>query len=236
MEPEILFDSLLHLGTLVAVCIYFSSDLSRMIKESWYVIRELKHGGIKRRPMHESPHASLALWVFIGSIPTAFIGLVFKSSLEDLFGSVTITGITLLFTGMILAVTRVIPKDYNRREKIGFLTSLTVGIAQGVAIIPGISRSGATIVCGMLCKMERELAARYSFLLSIPAILGALGLQLGSGELGNIGLIPLISGFLASTIVGLMALKILMGLVRKGGLFYFSPYCIVLGLTIIIIF
>ena len=83
--------------------------------------------------------------------------------------------------------------------------------------------------------MERELAARYSFILALPAITGALGLQLSSGELGNVGLRPLVSGFFASTIVGLVALRMLMGMVRKGGLFYFAPYCWVLGLLIILI-
>ena len=234
-KPEILFDCFLHLGTLVAVCIYFYSDLRQMVKETWKYIFSLGQDREKTKHTHESPYAALTFWVLIGSLPTALIGLAFKSSLEALFGSVTITGFMLLFTGMILAVTRVIPKGYNRRKKVGLLAAIAVGIAQGIAIIPGVSRSGTTIVCGILCKIERELAARYSFLLALPAITGALGLQLRSGEWGNVGLIPLVSGFFASTIVGLIALRILMGMVRKGGLFYFAPYCCILGLLIIFI-
>ena len=234
-EPEILFDCFLHLGTLVAVLLFFSSDLKRMTRETWAFIRKpgLDRGEIGHA--HENPYASLFFWVCIGSIPTALIGLAFRSPLEALFGSVTTTGFMLLFTGLILAVIRLLPKGYNRRKRVGLLTALAVGFAQGLAIIPGISRSGATIVCGMACKMERELAARYSFLLSIPAILGALVLQMSSGDWGTVTVLPLLSGFLASSIMGLIALRILMGMVRKGSLFYFSPYCLVLGLIILFI-
>jgi len=204
-----------------------------MIKETFSFILNLRFHRKESKHLNKGPYASLTLWVLIGSIPTGLIGLAFRPFLEALFHSVTMTGFMLLFTGIILAATRMISKDYNRRKEVGLLTALAVGIAQGIAIIPGISRSGATIACGMICKMERDLAARYSFLLAIPAIIGALGLQLSAGELGNVGLFPLLSGFLSSILVGLIALKILMGMVRRGGLFYFAPYCCALGLLII---
>jgi len=110
---------------------------------------------------------------------------------------------------------------------------LAVGVAQGIAIIPGISRSGSTIVCGMFCKLERETAARFSFLLAIPATLGAMAVQLASEGVGQGALPALAVGFGVSAAVGLLALKILMGMVRKGRLYYFAPYCWALGLVIV---
>jgi undecaprenyl-diphosphatase len=116
---------------------------------------------------------------------------------------------------------------------VGLRGSIIVGIAQGLAIIPGISRSGTTIATGILCGIDRDLAARFSFLLSIPAILGAVVLQIGSDEFGRMDLVPMILGFISSALVGLLALKILMTLVRKGNFFYFAPYCWMVGLLVI---
>ncbi|MFC1866942.1 undecaprenyl-diphosphate phosphatase [Thermodesulfobacteriota bacterium] len=233
-EPELLVDISLHIGTLLAVCIYFSSDLKEMIGETWQFISDFFTGHKRDISISESPHAMLTLWVVVGTIPTALIGLFFKSPLENLFGDVNRVGVMLICTGLILVGTRLIPKYYIRRKKVGMITALAVGVAQGVAIIPGISRSGTTIVCGMVCGMDRELSARFSFLLSIPAIIGALVLQLGSEGLGSADIIPVVFGLITSAVVGLIALKILMGVVRKGNLFYFAPYCWLLGLSIIV--
>ncbi len=232
-ESELLFDSVLHLGTLLAVCFYFRSDLRQMVAETFKYIIDCFRGRKRLKEIRNFPHASLVLWVLIGSIPTAVIGLIFRPSLERLFGSVSWVGVMLIFTGLMLAVTRMIPADYTRRSWIGLMAALAVGTAQGLALIPGISRSGATIVCGMLFMLKRDLAARYSFLLSIPAIIGAIVLQLSveSGE--SMGFLSLVSGLIAATIVGLFALKILMGMVRKGNLYYFAPYCWALGLFIL---
>jgi undecaprenyl-diphosphatase len=220
-EPEILFDVSLHLGTLLAVIIYFRSDLMEMVKA--LVQRDFKN-----------PSASLFLWVIIGCIPTAVIGLVFKDPLEGLFGSVTLVGFMLLATGIIVGLDRVIPGHHTTRMQVGLLTALAVGTAQGLAIIPGISRSGATIICGMLCGMNREMAGRFSFLLSIPAIMGAMGLQMDLEAVQRLGFAPLISGFVTATFVGILALKLLMGMIKKGHLYYFAPYVWAMGTAVII--
>ena len=233
-EPELLLDISLHMGTLLAVCIYFRSDLKKMIGETWRFIIDLCGGRKKPLSISESRYVLLTLWVIVGTIPTALIGLFFRSPLEKLFADVKAVGVMLVITGLILLVTRFISKDYNRRKEVGLLTALAVGVAQGLAIIPGISRSGTTIVCGMVCKMERDLAARFSFLLSIPVIIGAMTLQLGAEGLDGESIIPLVFGFISSVIIGLIALKILMSVVRKGNLSYFAPYCWALGLFIII--
>ena len=232
-EPELLFDSALHVGTLLAVCIYFRSDLKQMIIETFKYFIDCSRGRKKLIEIHKLPYASLTLWVLIGTIPTAVIGLLFRHSIERLFGSVSWVGVMLVFNGLILAATRMIPGDYTRRTRIALMAALAVGTAQGLALIPGISRSGATIVCGMMFMTERNLSARYSFLLSIPAIIGAIVLQLNVEGGVNEGYLSLIFGLIAAALVGLFALRLLMGIVRKGNLFYFAPYCWALGLFIL---
>lgn len=232
-EPQLLLDSFLHLGTLMAICLYFHSDLKKMIRETWKFTVDLCHRRSSLKSIEDQPYASLTLWVLLGTVPTLVIGLVFRSFLENLFGSVTGVGIMLVITGLILAVTKLIPDDYGRREEVALLIALAIGTAQGIALIPGISRSGTTIVCGMICGLRRELAARFSFLLSIPAIIGAVVFQLSAEGVDRVGLMPLTSGFISAAFVGLIALKILMGLVRKGNLSYFAPYCWALGLFMV---
>jgi undecaprenyl-diphosphatase len=232
-EPELLLDASLHLGTLVSICIYLRSELKDLISETWKWGIDFLKGQNGTKSLGRRPAASLALMVGIGTLPTALIGLLFRSSIEGLFASVSAVGYMLLLTGVIVAVSRLIPELYNQREEVGVKVALAVGTAQALALIPGISRSGVTIVCGLLCGLRRETAARFSFLLAIPAIIGATAVQLGAEGLTKVGLLPLLSGFIASAIMGLAALKILMGMVKKGNLAYFAPYCWALGLFII---
>ena len=234
-EPELLFDSALHMGTLVAVCLYFHSDIKKMFGESWVFLTGWVKGRKGIGQIRDTPMAGLSLAVIAGTIPTGLIGIIFRSTVERLFGSVIFSGIMLLCTGGILAVSRWIPLRRARERAPGLPTALLVGTAQGVAILPGISRSGATIVCGMLCGLSRDLAARFSFLLSIPAIIGALSLQWSTQGLDRVGLLALVVGFATSALVGILALKLLMAMVKKGHLFYFAPYCFLVGLLILLI-
>ena len=233
-EPQLLLDSALHVGTLVAVCVYFRSDLLGIIRQSCFFIRGLWQGRQRPQDIRRNPGASLALWIIVGTVPTALIGLIFRSTFERAFGSLPFVGCMLMVTGFILIVSYGFQKNPRKIRRLGPLNALVVGAAQGLAIIPGISRSGITIVCGILAGLPREEAARFSFLLSIPAILGALILQLDAEAAADVGLLPILAGFLASVLVGLLALKILMTMVRKGRLAYFAPYCLALGFVVLI--
>ena len=232
-EPELLFDAGLHLGTLFAVCLYFRADLKKMIQETWRFVTDPAQGRTRPGGLAAAPHALLSLWVLVGTVPTALIGLTFRSTFEGFFGSLPVVGAMLLCTGTLLVIPRFLVGRGFGRDRVGLGAALAVGIAQGLAITPGLSRSGTTIVCGLVWGLQREVAARFSFLLAIPAITGALLLQLTDIESGNVGLLPWVSGFLASSLVGLLALKILMGMVRRGNLFYFAPYCWALGLAVL---
>ncbi|MDY6971054.1 MAG: undecaprenyl-diphosphate phosphatase [Thermodesulfobacteriota bacterium] len=238
-EPELLLDCSLHFGTLLSVCLYFRSELKMMAVEIWQsaaMTLNARNLPVKKglRVMIEKPHANLFLWVLVGSVPTGIVGLIFKTPIEELFGSVTLVGLMLIATGVIVASTRLIPEGHKTRTQVGLVAALAVGAAQGLAIMPGISRSGATIACGLLLGLERELAGRFSFFLSIPAIIGAVAIQLNAQALEEVGLVPLLLGSASSAIVGLFALKLLMGMVKKGHLYYFAPYCWALGLAAIL--
>ena len=228
-EPELLLDISLHLGTLLAVCIYFRSDIKKMVEEIWEIAAPKTDQRFRLKP-----HASLALMVVVGSIPTAFIGIVFKTPLERVFGSITTVGMMLIITGFIVGSTKLIPKTREKLTQVGPLIALAIGTAQGLAIMPGISRSGSTIVCALLLGLNRELAGRFSFLLSIPAILGAVVLHFDMEAMTRVGVVPLALGFASSALVGFAALTLLMGIVKKGHFYYFAPYCWAVGIFTII--
>lgn len=229
-EPELLLDTVLHLATLVAVCVFFRRDIFQIFSELGQWLRESLRPG----DLMKSVHGSMAVWVIIGTLPTAAIGLGFRRQFEDLFGSPSAVGLMLLVTGCIVGITRLIPDRYNTKSGLGPWIALSVGLAQGLAVTPGISRSGITIVCALLFGLQRDLAGRFSFLLSIPAILGAVVLQLDMDAAARIGLAPLAAGFVVSLFVGLGALRILMGMLAKGRLFYFSPYCWLAGAVVLL--
>jgi undecaprenyl-diphosphatase len=237
-DPELLLDISLHLGTLLAVLIFFWTDVKMMITESAgyiaAVFRKGKRGG-RASEIHQFPHAALSFWIVLSVIPTALIGIIFDSLFHEMFGSTLIVGIMLIITGTILGVSRLIPDHFTTRGKIGLISAMAVGLAQGVAITPGISRSGATIVCGLFCGLNRDLAGRFSFLISIPAIIGALVMKFDMTGVAEIGYIPFLTGIVTSFLVGLFALKITMDFVRGGKLHYFVPYCLLAGIVAIFV-
>jgi undecaprenyl-diphosphatase len=235
-NPELLLDISLHVGTLLAVLIFFWADIKLITLESIGFCENLFEKDKKSSSkIQQFPHAMLIAWIIIGTIPTTLIGISFSSFFQKMFGSPFLVGFMLIVTGAILGASRLIPDHFTKKSHVGLMLSIAVGIAQGAAIIPGISRSGATIVCGLLCGLNRELAGRFSFLLSIPAIIGAAIFKFDITRITEIGFIPFFIGIFVSFLVGLVALKITMNMVRKGNLFYFAPYCLLAGIVAIFI-
>jgi undecaprenyl-diphosphatase len=180
--------------------------------------------------------------VLVGTIPAGLMGVLLKDQFESLFNSITAVGFFLLITGVILWAAEWIAKKNSGKKgkqikEVSFTNSLVIGLFQGFAIAPGISRSGSTIAASLFSGLERNLAARYSFILSIPAILGAALIQtkdIVSFD-SNIGV--LIGGFLSAMIFSYLAVKFMMGYIQKHSLVIFSYYCwIVGGLTLLIPF
>lgn len=228
-EPVLAFDIAVHVGTLLAVVVFFFRDLLAILVET----ARFTAGCVKqkrlRMPDAASPHARMAAVIVIGSVPTGLIGIGFKDIAEVLFTSVPLVGASLCVTGVLLWGTRRI--NAAPAGTLGVGKALAVGVVQGLAIIPGISRSGSTIATGLYLGLDRETAARFSFLLSIPAVAGA-GL-LGALDLVGGAAIPLpvmAIGLTVSALVGYASLALLVWIVKQGRMHLFAPYCFIVGL------
>jgi undecaprenyl-diphosphatase len=219
-EPELFFDISLHVGTLFAVLVVFRTDIYSMLRGLWANDLEARQG---RR---------LLILVIVGSIPTAIIGLAFKDTFEALFCSATAVGVALIITGLLLMATHYAKNASRGIEKTGWVRALIIGVVQGMAITPGISRSGSTIAAGLLLGVNREVAARFSFVLSVPAIMGAMLLQIKDLEApAQTNWAPSIIGAVVAAITGYIALKLLLKVVRRGHLHWFAYYCWAVGLA-----
>ena len=229
-EPLLLFDVVVHLGTLASLLLYFVEDLVHLIRDSIYGFFFL----LRRKPVAEiletAPYSRWAFGILIASIPTGLMGILFKDWFEALFGSLHAVGLALLATSLILWATR-FKKGEKGIEKVRVLDYLAIGVMQGVAIIPGISRSGSTIAAAFFVGLERETAFRFSFLLAIPAILGAGVLELREGLQVGPGMWPALGvGFLTAAGVGYLSIRLVSAVVRKGKLHRFALYTLSLGL------
>ena len=237
-EAELFFDVCVHLGTLLAVIIVFRQEIKNII---FAMMQLLSSTGPKKSALQKiesDPDLKLALLIVIGSIPTAVLGLMFHNIADRLFSSPFFTGLMLMVTGLLLWLTRRANTGAGGTNIEGFsrTKAFVIGIVQGLAIIPGISRSGSTISIGLLLGINRETAARYSFLLSIPAIVGA-GLLSLKDSLSETDPVIWLSlwGAAAAALVGYTALKVLLGLVKKGHLHLFAPYCWLVGILAIVL-
>jgi len=218
----LLFDISLHLGTLFAILLYFLKDIKALIFSG---LRLLK----RRGKAADSYDEKMVIWILVSNIPTAFIGLFFKDHIEKIFVSLEATGVMLIITGLFLAMNLFFKEGYAHRNDMGIARAFIIGIAQGVALVPGISRSGITIISALALGLKRELSGRFSFLISIPAIIGAMGLEIFQEGVSQIPFIILFLGFMVSLAVGIFSLRILMWILKRGSLHIFSPYCILLG-------
>lgn len=226
-QPELIFDVAVHVGTLGAVCVYFYGDIIAMIKavSGWTYNRGWRTG--TEQPV---PEVRLAAMIILGSVPTAIIGLALHGIADILFSSVLLVGFMLLATGFWMWFTKGRDRSGKGVSRLNALRAVLIGIVQGAAVIPGISRSGATIAAGLYLGLNRETAARYSFLLSIPAIAGAALLSLTEATAAGSAKIPaILAGGAAAAVVGYAALWFLIYLVKKGRLFIFAPYCWIVG-------
>ncbi len=215
-QPGVLFDVLLHVGTLLAVLAYFRGEVGELLAS-------LLPGG-------DPSHRRLALLLVAATVPTGLIGVLFKDPLEALFHAPRAAAAMLLVTGALLWVSEVLARPRFGLEGLGYGRALAVGVVQGLAIVPGISRSGSTIAAGTLLGVRGEDAARFSFLLSVPAVLGAVVLQvpeLGAVEPGAPAVYA--AGVLAAFLSGLWAIRFLLAVIRRGRFRWFAVYCWCLG-------
>lgn len=215
--PLLAFDIYLHFGTLLAVMVYF-----------WRELKEIACWTPEGR--------KLGLILLVGTIPAAVIGILFKETFEILFSDVTSTAWQLIITGFLLWATRWMKEGSRGMNTIGVWRSLAVGLGQAIAIIPGISRSGSTIAAALLFKLNRDAAARFSFLLSIPAIAGATLMSIGDlGHFSRSDLGAATLGTVISFLVAIISIKWLLGIIRRGQLSWFALYCWVIGALVLVV-
>ncbi len=232
-DPALSFDISLHMGTLAAVLLIFYNDIKAMVLSLTGSFTKMRSGKTLNDLLKQDKNFMLAMMIITGSVPTAILGLIIQKHTDFFFSSVPLVGLMLILTGIFLWFTKKF--NTNNTENIGYKQALFIGLCQGIAVIPGISRSGSTIAAGLFAGIDRETSAKFSFLLSIPAILGAEFLSL-KDCISTTGLSfdqATIYGTITSFIVGFFALKLLLKIVKKGRLHYFAPYCWLVGIIAI---
>lgn len=221
-EQGLFFDVFVHFGTLMSVCIVFRKEIAAMLVAPFAVMRGRADDELKQFFLWD-------IYVVVATLPAVGVGLFLKDSIDTLFSHILLVYCMLFVTGVIMTIT---PYIQDRKIQLNCPRALLIGCAQAMAILPGLSRSGSTIFTGMLLGINRETVARFSFIMSIPAILGAVVLQLkevveNPPELSSMLVVGV--GTLASAIAGYFAIILLLNVIRKNKLHYFGYYCLTLA-------
>ena len=245
------YDILLHAGTLLAVFIVYWKDIWELIVEGVGILIDAcrnvgrffanKFGKKKTKYISvlSTPYRKFVMLIIVSTIPTGIIGVIFKKCFNLDNPSVLIPGIGLLITGLILSVVDDLPSGGKTPEKTTYKNALIIGIAQGFATLPGISRSGTTLTVGMLNSLKREFAVKYSFIMSIPAILGACVLDIKDlfapeNAISHREMLYYLAGATTAAIVGYISIRLLLVLYKNKKMKYFSYYCFLVGTISII--
>ena len=234
-ENVLPFAVLLHLGTLVSVFIVYWKDIVELVKELGAVIKDIFTG--KGLRINANPTRRLGFMIIVATIPTAIIGLLFNDAFAALYLSLVSIGIGLLITGTILMIAERMGRSNKSVKEMKFRNAVFVGIMQGVAICPGISRSGSTLFGGLISGLNKEFAVKFAFLISIPSILGSVIIEAPDAfeagmDMSLIG--PVIVGVIVSALSGLFAIKAMIRLVSNRRLIGFSFYTWALGIAVIV--
>jgi undecaprenyl-diphosphatase len=235
-ESVLLFAVLLHMGTLLSVFVIYWKDIVLLFKELGFTIADLATG--KGLRVNASPERRLGFLIIVATIPTALMGIFLKDLFAGFYESLVAIGVGFLITGTILWIAERNGKGRTQVEGMKFRHAIFIGTMQGIAITPGISRSGSTIFGGLFMGLDRNFALRFAFLVSIPAILGSVVMELPPAlEVGIpddlIG--PIVVGTLVSAIMGFVAIKAMLKLVANLKLSFFSFYTWGLGIIVLIL-
>lgn len=221
LSVPLLFDVLLHFATLTVILIYFRVDIKNLLLSLW------------RRDFHSSS-GRLILPIIIGSIPTGIIGVVFGNDLDAYFNSLPLLAAGFIISGLFLLASKI---GVEKKDTISIPVAVVIGVMQGLSIVPSISRSGLTIALMLLLGIKRELSFKFSFLLSIPAVVGALGLTLYKDytviEVPGIGSLEVVAAMVATVAVSFLALKLLQKTVIAGKFYMFAFYCFIIAAALL---
>jgi undecaprenyl-diphosphatase len=214
-EESLTFTVVLHFATALSTLVIFRKEVIEIFK------------GLFQFKWNNEFKFSLK--IIISMIPAVIVGLLFEKQLESFFGGkILLVGCMLLLTALLLLLA---DKAKNTKKEVSFWNAVLIGISQAIAMLPGISRSGATISTSVLLGVDRTRAAKFSFLMVVPLIFGKIGKDVLSGDLNlqSSDMIPITAGFIAAFLAGLLACKWMISLVKKSKLSYFSIYCAIVG-------
>ena len=230
-EVGLRLDVFLHVGTLVAVFAFY-----------WATVRRLAKGLFSREASDRATAWGYALKIALSAVPAGLVGVLFQDQIETAFATPRMVGFALLFTGVVLTATRFLPKG---AKDVSWLRALAMGVAQAVAILPGVSRSGMTLAAARAAKVDAEKSAEFSFLMSAPPIAGAALLEvvdsLGASEAGAASAVPEVAwgmcaaGAVIAAVVGYFSLKLLVSSLKGRWFWLFGPYCLVAGAAAIML-
>ena len=230
-NQEIFFDIMLHFGTLIAVLIFFRKEIIDIIKALYLGIKTKNYSDI---------NCKIGLYILLGTIITVAVALPMEKLAEKLVYSPTIVGILLIITGFVLFYSEYKSKKVSVKKEVDLKTSIFMALAQGLAALPGFSRSGWTIATGLFNGLDRLTAARYSFLMSIPIILGASMVypffKIDIAEAVTYNWLAISVGTLVSAIVGYLCIKYFLKFVARFSLAIFGYYCVIVGVATAIFF
>lgn len=234
-ESNLFLDVVLHLGTLISVFIYYWNDIVSMVKEFFRGCGALVHPDPREK--HIPPARRMVLLVIIGTLPL-FVILPFKKYIDLLYNNTWFIACALLVTGCLLFISDRLSKGHKAERSTSVLDVIIIGFSQALATVPGLSRSGTTISTAMLLGCKREFAVRYSFLLSIPAVIGANILSLKDAAEGGIDwslMLSYLLGVVVSAVVGYFAIRLVNALSNKGKFGNFAYYCWGVGILALIL-
>ncbi len=230
-NEEIFFDIMLHFGTLIAVLIFFRKEIAEILKALWF--------GIKNKNFSDK-NAKMGLYIILGTILTIVVAYPLEKVAEKLVFSPSIVGILLVITGFVLFYSEYKSKKIAIKKDVDLKSSILIGLAQGIAALPGFSRSGWTIATGLFSGLDRLTAAKYSFLLSIPIILGASMvypfIKIDLHEALTYNWSAIVVGTIISGLVGYLCIKYFIKFVSKFSLAIFGYYCVIAGIFTTIFF
>ncbi len=222
------FDVAVHIATLLAVLVYFWRDVWGMLLVFGRIFVGKWDGG--------DFYSKLIIFIIIGTIPAVVVGLFGEDAIDGLFRNVTSVGIFMIIVGVVYVIGEKFYKKADKTADLKWHHSLIIGCAQALALIPGVSRSGSTIIAGLFQGIDRSLAARFSFLLGIPAILGAgilTSLDIANGEM-MVGMREILIGGVSAFLFGILAIHFLMNFIKKHTFIVFAIYLIALGFSVLI--
>ncbi len=222
VDSDLTMVVLVHFGTALSILYVFRQDIINILKDLL--------------SFRWSDETRLAMEILVSMVPAMILGLLFEDRIEEIFsGGIWMVGVSLIFTGVILWLT---PNITSSEGTVGWKKALLIGVAQAVAIMPGISRSGMTIAAALMLGVGKKNAAKFSFLMVLPVIIGKLILDIASGDLqlSEGAIMPISMALISSFLVGIIACKWMIALVQKYSLKYFAGYCISIGLIVILFY